>query len=558
MKKEKKPKKQTKAELESAQLKRAILEKYVSLVDNKIFFPGRHDLKTVGVTRDMMRHHFTNLSKLREMAKKEFPDSFAGNLNIDEYLSEANLEALNNRIKQYKRFVITTAVSGQQAHSDFIRSINQYCKHNNAKLLILPSHDPAHNKDNEIDWYFDTAILEADLVFEETQLNSNFFISGIRVTAKQFNPITGLNELSQTKGSFISASPKQFLEFDSVSAKKFPHARMTSGACTLPNYSSTLGNSQRTSYIAAFQHTIGAVIVEIVDDNIYHFRQIQAAADGSFCDLGIEYGPKKGRYLKGDEAPVLVMGDYHAGEHDNTAVGAWTEIIDQLGIQEVVFHDMFNGASINHHEETDIMLRAERIRKGLNSLETELTITSKEFDRILGLKSVKSAIVVKSNHDDFIDRWVRPFKFAKDPVNAEFGTLLAADIIRASKKGIRLDFFKTALELNGPPQNMHKIKWLSADEDYVVGGIHLGAHGDRAANGSKGSLKGLAKSYPKCVVGHSHTPGIFKGAFQVGTTSLLRLGYNRGPSSWVHCSCLVYKNGQRQLINSINGSWRLE
>lgn len=546
--------KPTQAELdESASRKLEIINLYIGLVQTGTLFPGRSDLKSVGISRDIMRYYFGNLAELRAQAKATYPDVFSGSIDIDDYLSDKNLAKINKEIKKYKRFVITTAVSGQVVHGEFIESIRRYCKEKKAKLLILPSHDPAHNLDNEIDWYFDKKIVNEDFIFEETQLNSNFFISGIRVTAKQINPITGLNEISQTKGSFISASPKQFLEYDSVSANKLPHARMTSGACTLPNYHSSRGNSLRTGYLAEHQHMIGAVIIEIADEEIYHFRQIQAAEDGSFCDLGIEYSGKGTR----KEAPVLVMGDYHAGEHDESAVKAWIEAINLMGIQEVVFHDMFNGASINHHEEHDIMLRAERIRKGLNSLETELTITGREFDRILGLKSVKKGVVVKSNHDDFIDRWVRPYKFAKDPVNAEFGTLLAAEIIKASKEGIKLDFFQTALNLNGAPKNMSKIKWLSADDDYNIGGIHLGAHGDRAANGARGSIKGLAKSYARCVIGHSHTPGIFKGAFQVGTTSLLRLGYNRGPSSWVHSSCLIYKNGQRQLINSIKGSWKL-
>lgn len=555
MKKQKKTAKSV--DHKSADRQLEVLLAYIGLIETGTLFPSLTDLKEAGITRERVRQGFNTLAGLRKSAMEQFPSSFEGTIHLDEYLSDKNLEKLNKRIARNERFIITTAVSGQTAHTGFMDAIKKYCEVNKAKLLILPSHDPAHNMDNEIDWTFDPRISKEDIIFEETILNTNFFISGIRVTAKQINPITGLQELSQTKGSFISASPKQSLEFDAVSASKFPHARMTSGACTLPNYSSTRGNSQRSSYIANFQHVIGAVIVEIVDDKIYHFRQVQANADGFFCDLGVEYSAGKARRLSGDEAPVLVMGDYHAGEHDDTAVGAWTEIINQLGIQEVVFHDMFNGASINHHEEHDIMSRAERIRKGLDSLETELTITADQFDRILGLKSVKKGVVVKSNHDDFIDRWVRPFKFAKDPKNAEFGTILAAEIIKASKLGIKKDFFKTALELNGAPECMDAIKWLSADEDYVVGGIHLGAHGDRSANGARGSIKGLATSYPRCVIGHSHTPGIFKGAFQVGTTSLLRLGYNKGPSSWVHCSCLVYRNGQRQLINSIDGAWKL-
>jgi hypothetical protein len=57
----------------------------------------------------------------------------------------------------------------------------------------------------------------------------------------------------------------------------------------------------------------------------------------------------------------------------------------------------------------------------------------------------------------------------------------------------------------------------------------------------------------KAVIGHSHTAGKFKNMTQMGTTSKLRMGFNKGPSSWIHCSALVYKNGQVQLINSIDG-----
>lgn len=531
-----------------------ILEAYTKLVKKGTLFPTRSDLLSVGITRDLLRHHFVNIGKLRQAAKDAHPEVFEGTIELNEYLSDSNLRRIDREIKKYKRFVITTAVSGQLLHEGFFLSMKKYCEENNAKMLILPSHDPAHNLDNEIEWMFDPLIVAEDIIFEEASLNSNIFISEIRVTAKQINPVTGLGEISQQRGSFIFASPKQSLEFDAVSANKLPHARMSTGACTLPNYKSSRGNSLRTSYLATFQHVMGALIIEIEDDNIYHFRQIQCAKNGSFCDLGWEYSPESKRKV----TPKLVMGDYHAGEHDDVTVEAWIELIQKLGVQEVVFHDMFNGASVNPHEEDDIMLRAERARKGLNVLENEIVIASNEFDRILGLPTVTKGVVVKSNHDDMIDRWLRKGKYAKDVVNYEFATILAANLISSSQKGDKKDFFKTGLEIAKNPKNANKIKWLSVDEDYLVGGIHLGAHGDKSANGARGSIKGLAKSYPKCVIGHSHTPGIFKGAFQVGTTSLLRLGYNKGPSSWVHCSCLVYDNGQRQLINAIKGRWHLD
>lgn len=537
------------AKAEKNQKLNFIADSYSQLVEDGIIFPRHSDLKDMGITKDMVRHHFSTMSKLRKFAKERSPSSFSGAIDLEVYLSDKNVKARLKRIKSFKRFVVTTAVAGQPLHTKFLDSMMNYCQENDAKLLLLPSHDPAHNLDNEIEWHFDPGLMDHDFIFEETALNSNVFISEIRVTAKQINPVTGLTEISQNKGSFIFASPKQSLEFDSVSANKLPHARMSTGACTMPNYKSTRGNSLRTAYLATFQHVIGAVIIEIQDDKIYHFRQIQAGQDGSFCDLGYEYGPNHMRKVKAS----LVMGDYHAGEHDEEAVAANIDIIDSLGIEEVIFHDMFNAVSVNPHEEHDIMLRAERAALGLNSLENELRITSKEFDRILGRKSVKRGVVVKSNHDDMIDRWVKKAKFAQDPVNFKFGCKLVGEIF-----GTKKDFFEEGLKLVGSPKHHQKLIWLTVDQDYLISGVNCGAHGDKGPNGSKGSIKSLARAFPKCVIGHSHTPGIFKGAFQVGTTSKLRLGYNKGPSSWVHCNCLVYENGQRQLINSIRGQWRMK
>jgi hypothetical protein len=535
-----------------------IVRAYKGLVDSGQYLPTRAAMKGMGFSRDTIRHYFSNMSGLRLATKERYPRSFKGNIDVEDYVSDEYLAELNRDLKKYKRFVITTAVSGQRLHAGFIASIRTYCRLNKARLVILPAHDPAHNQDNEIEWHFDPKLLDDKFVFEDTRLNSNLHISGIRVTAKQMNPITSLEDISQEEGSFIAASPKQALEYDSVSANKLPHARMTTGACTLPNYKTSKGNSLRTAFIASHQHTVGAVIVEVEDNELYFFTQIQADDNGSFCHFGYEYGPRGAHILTGKDAPVLVMGDYHAGEHDESAVGAWTDVINSLGVQEVVFHDMFNGVSVNPHEEEDMMLRSERARKGLNVLENELVIASEQIDRILGLKSVKKGIMVKSNHDDMIDRYLRKVKYRKDPMNFEFCTVLSADLMSASRRGIKKDFFKTGLEITRNPKHADKILWLTTEDDHLVGGVHVGAHGDKAANGARGSIKAMKKSYPRGVIGHSHTPGIYKNMFQVGTTSLLRLGYNKGASSWVHCSCLVYRNGQRQLINSINGNWRLK
>lgn len=61
---------------------------------------------------------------------------------------------------------------------------------------------------------------------------------------------------------------------------------------------------------------------------------------------------------------------------------------------------------------------------------------------------------------------------------------------------------------------------------------------------------------------HTHQPRIYRGAVSVGTSSLLRLSYNKGLSSWVQGVGIIYENGTFQLINIVqdkngNYNWKL-
>jgi hypothetical protein len=81
-------------------------------------------------------------------------------------------------------------------------------------------------------------------------------------------------------------------------------------------------------------------------------------------------------------------------------------------------------------------------------------------------------------------------------------------------------------------------------------------HGHRGPNGSRGSARNLANIGVRSVIGHSHSPNIFRGVHQVGTSSRLNLEYASGPSSWLHCHCVIHSNGKRQLVPIIDGDWR--
>ncbi len=476
-------KQKEKEQQEREKKKQEIVKAYVNIVKKKRMFPTRQDMDDEGYSRDTIRHYFVNMLKLRDTAKLMYPDVFDSVVQIEDYEGKKAREKLEKKVKKSKRFFITTAVNGQFAHKGFIKSVENYCQQNNAELIIMPAHDPAHNLDNQIEWHFADEIVSGQypIVFEQLDLNSNIHVSGVRINAKQINPTTGLGRVSQSKGSFIFASPKQSLEYVPTSNEKLPHAMMSTGACTLPNYKTTRGNSLRTAFLAHYDHVIGGIIVEVKDDEIYHFRQVQADSQGRFVDLGTMYTPNTTKTVK----PKLVMGDYHAGEHDEPTIQAHEELIEELGVDTIFLHDMFNGNSISHHETNNIIKLAQRANRGELSLEDELLATSYEIDRVARFKSVKNVVMVKSNHDEVLLRWLEEGRFKNEPNNFQLGCKLADAAVSGQ------DPLKAGIDMVRQPSHHKKLVWLERDEDYKVAGNELGAHGDKGPNGSRGTKNNL-------------------------------------------------------------------
>jgi hypothetical protein len=546
--------KKSKDSTELSEKRLELIKTYIELLKDNGFYPGRAELAKEGYDRDKIRGYFSNLTGLNEAARiwavDDGNDPEAFNKIIDDsFFTKKNLKTLQSNIKKFKRFVITTAVVGSPVHREFLDSIKTYCKHQNAMLLVLPAADPA----SAGNWNLDPVLGQQSIVFSDIQLNSNLFLCSIKLSAKQIDPTTGLDRIGQRNGTFIYASPKQRLKFMPVSNIKHPHAEMTTGAITLPRYfdiRNTLHSpymSERTAYIANHDHVMGAIVVEVVDNKRYHFRQIQADAKGGFIDLAEYYC---GDHVSTVYAEAISMGDWHSGETDPTAIKAVKELIDVVRPKKLFIHDGFNGLSINHHERDRQIRRAILAKSGLLNLENELKQFAKDLDDISSWRPVEEVIVVKSNHDIFLDRWLESGEYVDDPHNYEMGVELARAMVKGANP------LKYAVEMLGLKSS--KVRWLNMDEDYFIARIQCGAHGHKGPKGAKGTLRGMEKAYGLSVTGHAHGPEILRGAYQNGTMSRLKLSYNEGPSDWVHASTVIYPNGMRQLINSFGGDWRLK
>jgi hypothetical protein len=505
------------------------------------------DLKQLGITKDMVAHHFGSLTALEKAARESHSNSFF-DVAVENLYSQKALIKLREDVASSKRFVVTTAVNGCEVHDKFYASIKNFCKENDAQLLILVASDPAHNRDKQ--WGTISARLKNEtLVLEDTSLNSNVFLSTIKLSAKHIDPTTGLGRIGQRNGTFIYASPKQRLKAVPVSNSTLPRFMMTTGAITVSNYNSDMYMSQRTAYIAHNDHVLGAIIVEIADDKHYHFRQIQSDSKGCFYDLGVKYTPTTKQKVRPE---AFVLGDWHAGSTDPKAKKAWFDISQLTSPKRILLHDAFDGMSINHHEKHAKLLKAQRAENGQLSLSSELEILAEDIKKLSSVTD--EVVVVKSNHDQFLERYLQEGKYVDDPQNHRISLVLALQLLN---KKDPLKYAVNELCLKNDKKIIDKIKWLSIDDDYRIEGIQCGAHGHLGANGARGSLEAMESAYGNSVSGHSHTPQILRGAWCVGTSSLLKLEYNRGASSWLHSSCLIYPGGARQLINCIDGRWKL-
>ena len=434
-------------------------------------------------------------------------------------------------------FIVTGAQKEAGVHRGFRRSLEHIASDLDARIIVLPM--PAHRKPYDEEGELSRELFDFDVVTAPFGLNKKIRTSDYQVLPQQIDPVTGLARFTQTDVSTIFSSPKQRLKVVPNSNVSLPKVLLTTGAITQPQY-----QNNRIGRIARQDHVLGAVIVETEDDRRYHFRHVRANSRGSFVDLGVRYDGDQKRPA-GIEA--MVLGDLHPGETDPLVREANFAMIREYAPRRVVLHDTFNGSSVNPHEARMWARRAMVHRGSTPTLVEELELVHGEIDAH-AQSGTGEVIVVKSNHDEFLDRYLEDGRFMQDPQNA----YLAAKLFVAKVDGA--DPLVEGLALAGPIP--HTVRFLKRDEDYKVRGWQLGSHGDRGPNGGKGSIRSKETSEGRSITGHTHTPEILRDTIVVGTSTYLKLPYTVGPSSWMNTNALLYDTGTAQLVNIIDGAWR--
>ena len=466
----------------------------------------------------------------------------------EDYFSEDYRVQLEKEIKKYKKFVITTAVVGKKVDENFYKAIKNYAKRNKSLVLVIPSDIKNSSKKNKAIMELDSRLKDFRIVFKDTNgesrdlyLNNNLCLCSIKTSAKQINTLTGLARMTTVKdSSMIIAATKLFEESVPTWKGQIPNRLVTTGAITEGNYATEKYMSQRTSYLGEEDHMLGAVVVEIVDDEIFHMRQVEGASDGSFTDLGIAYHPNGTITALKDS--IMVLGDIHAEKLDKELFYSIMHSLEPLGVNEVILHDLFNSTSVTHHD------KGKNLDKAMKALIGKLNLKEEglQAKRLLELtrEYVDKVTIVRSNHDTHLDKYLNTTQYMEDYENLYVGHQLA--LAYMDGENVLKYLLEDILELD--PTG---INWLDQDESYIKYGVQLGEHGSTGANGSRGSLATYEKCLGNCVTAHTHSGRRIRKACCVGMVGEMDQGYNSGMSSWTRTVCLVHSNGTKQLIHYI-------
>lgn len=459
---------------------------------------------------------------------------------------EQFIKAKKKKLKKSKYYLITWAQNNTALHKEFYKNLLAYKDFLNAELLVVAGmyRNPTSLKADSllklkeakkaISWDIEEDYLDAN------RHNVHKFLmvaSDIRVQPTAYNPLSSFEGISGLE-SCIIGHPKQHLQTLPV-LEGHPHKiLMSTGSCTVPNYTQTKAGAK-----GVFDHVIGAVIIEVRDEETFHPRNINADdVTGEFNDLC--HNVKDGVVTMNTSLEGIVLGDLHVGSHSESVMDTTFNLMSVIKPKKVILHDVFDGFSISHHHEKLPFLKFLKLKNGDNDLMSEIDYTLNYLEKFSEFEDV---VLVRSNHDYHLDRYLNERDWKKDIHNSLAYMKLAIPLLEGkASKGI----FQYLVDERYPEYTC-----LYEGESYMVKGIETGMHGDKGANGARGSSTGFRKLSVKTITGHSHSPNINGGSYVVGTSTNLRLEYNKGLSSWMNAHVTIDDLGKRQLILLINGEF---
>lgn len=452
-------------------------------------------------------------------------------------------------------YIITCGQNNTFVDKDWIASLEKYAEHRGGEILI-PTCTYARNeyarkeKGDEEDWY-DPAI-KPYIFNHSAYITDSLVLCGeLNISPTAVNPLSGLNNYVNTASAII---PHAKLRAQSLPTGRGKASRIlyTTGSVTKRNYI-----QKKAGQKASHHHSLSALVVEVDKDGDWFVRQISYNKNKKgFYDLDKFYSSDG--VTEGHRLAAINWGDIHAAKLDPiVAAVSWRNkdsILDTLKPYHTFSHDTHDGEARNSHNIKDPHFLFKMHHKESESVQGEIKTTVSVINEIS--RPWCKNVVVESNHDLQIERWLKTADYKDDQANAIF----FLEMQLAKYKSIvhndeSFSIFEHAARMNGVDKD---VIFLRQDEEYMVSGINCGNHGHLGNNGGRGTIKAYVDRGGKENIGHGHGFTIYDGVWMAGVSGLLFMGYNTGGSGWNQTHILTYDDGKRTGITIVNGKFRAE
>lgn len=457
--------------------------------------------------------------------------------------------------KGVARYILTAAQNNVSVNPAFWANLTALADHYNARIMIgriRYNKTAQHVAQEKVDGEAQTELWYAPEVMphicdDRVQLAPGLIWAGdMNAMPTAANPLSGLDSFTGVASCMF---PHTQLALKSIATAKSDPVKInyTTGAVTLADYI-----KRKAGLKAEFHHAYAALLVEVDADGDWFVRQLNSDSSGTIYDLSVK--ASDGMVSVGHRIEAFNPGDIHAANLDagvKQAVWGSGGLVDKLRPRHQIFHDIFDMESRSHH---NTALDQYRLHvAGRSSVADEIALTAQVMGDLH--RDWAKSWVVKSNHDEHLDRWLRDTKIAHDPINFGFYHEAMAALVASVQHGpAGFDVLEWAMGRAGGPA----MTYLARDESLTIAGINFHNHGDQGPNGARGTVANLARTGRKTNIGHSHSANIFAGCYQAGTCTGLTLDYNQGPSSWSHSHILTYANGKRAIITHRGRKWRAQ
>lgn len=530
--------------------------------------------KYLGVTRSTVRNH---LEKLGINAKE-----FAGG-SLDGDIKETAMPLPT--VGVVKRYLLSCAQSNTYLNDNVWNTLAQMQRYYKADLLVSRFtynknaylrrgnlQKPGDFTENEAipgecadgSWY-DPRIVPFTTDSRLELAPGLVFCGEMNILPTAVRPLSELETYTGRKSSII---PHVKFAMDSIASGNSEPAKFnyTTGTVTLKNYL-----QKKAGQKAEFHHCYGALLVEVNSDGDWWVRQLNADRKGRIYDIGdrddgvILFDGSKKKPTFGHRVEAINWGDIHVAEalYDPEVIEAnWGNggMLDMLKPKYQFGHDTFSFLSRNHHDERDSHRLFEKFINGEDSVEGEL-IQCANFINDRMLRPWTSVVIVDSNHDRALSKWLNTANYKTDPLNRIVFLELELRLSKAIKaRQSNFHLLEYALSQHGVDPNV--VRFLREDEGFIIcrdagGGIESGNHGHLGVNGAKAAPAQFAKMGRRQNSGHTHSACIIDGLFVAGVTGKpKRFKYRKGPSSWSQSDIATYSNGKRTILTKWRNKYR--